>query len=426
MSESAGRRDYLVLMSRTIRTAGLVVTDHEVEVPLDHDSPGGPTIDVFAREVADPEGTERPLLVFLQGGPGQEAPRPSRRPLTPAWLDRALRDFRVVMLDQRGTGLSSPVGTPSDGTPAEWASYLTHFRADSIVRDAELVRRHLGADRWSVLGQSFGGFCALAYLSMAPDSLREVFFTGGLPPVGRGVDEVYARTYETLRRKGTDYYRRYPDDRKRFERLLEACDAGRVRLPNGDVVTPRLLRTIGNRLGMDGGAEQVHYLLERDAASSALAHDLAGALPFNDRNPLYAVIHESSYADGGATRWSAERMQPEAFRADPTLFTGEHVFPWHFEDCSALAGFREVAHLLAEHEWPRLYDAEVLAATDVRCAAAIYADDAFVDRAFSEQTAALLPGMRTWLTNEYEHNGLRVAGDVVLDRLIGLARGTLS
>lgn len=412
-------------MDRTIRAAGLVITEHVVEVPLDHADPGGPTIDVFAREVADPEGTDRPLLVYLQGGPGQEAPRPSRRPLTPAWLDRALAEFRVVMLDQRGTGLSTPVGTPAERTPAQWAGYLEHFRADSIVRDAELVRRRLGADRWSVLGQSFGGFCTLAYLSMAPDSVQEAFFTGGLPPVGRGVDEVYARTFETMRRKSEAYYRRYPDDRSRFERLLAACEAGRVRLPNGDVVTPRLARTIGSRLGMDGGAEQLHYLLERDPGSAALAHDLAGALPFNDRNPLYAVIHESSYADGGATRWSAERMQPASFRADPTLFTGEHVFPWHFEDCAALAGFREVAHVLAEHEWPRLYDADALAATEVPCAAAIYADDAFVDRAFSEETAALLPGMRTWLTNEYEHNGLRVAGDLVLDRLIGLARGTL-
>ncbi len=40
------------------------------------------------------------------------------------------------------------------------AEYLAHFRADAIVADAELIRRELtGGDRWSVLGQSFGGFC---------------------------------------------------------------------------------------------------------------------------------------------------------------------------------------------------------------------------------------------------------------------------
>jgi len=67
----------------------------------------------------------------------------------------------------------------------------------------------------------------------------------------------------------------------------------------------------------------------------------------------------------------------------------------------------------------------VLAQVDVPCAAAIYADDPFVDRQFSEVTADLLPEMRRWLTDEYLHNGLRSSGERVLDRLIGLARGKI-
>ena len=43
-------------------------------------------------------------------------------------------------------------------TPKEQADYLTHFRADSIVRDAEAIRLNLGVEKWSILGQSFGGF----------------------------------------------------------------------------------------------------------------------------------------------------------------------------------------------------------------------------------------------------------------------------
>ena len=60
-----------------------------------------------------------------------------------------------------------------------------HFRADFIVRDAEAIRRELGVDRWSMLGQSFGGFTAMTYLSIAPEGLREAFMTGGLAPIGR-------------------------------------------------------------------------------------------------------------------------------------------------------------------------------------------------------------------------------------------------
>src|SRR5689334_21153754 len=147
-------------MALTVRTHGLVLTEHTFEVPLDHGEPDGARIEVFAREVADPDGRDRPFLVFFQGGTGHEAPRPTRHPSSPGWLERALPEFRVLMLDQRGTGRSTPVGDTAGGllgrSPAEQADYLAHFRADSIVADAEWIRQQLGVDRWSVLGQSFG------------------------------------------------------------------------------------------------------------------------------------------------------------------------------------------------------------------------------------------------------------------------------
>ena len=71
-------------MSREIGTAGLVLVEHEFEMPLDHDRPDGERITVFAREVADPDHRSRPFLVFLQGGPGVEASRPTRHPTAPA------------------------------------------------------------------------------------------------------------------------------------------------------------------------------------------------------------------------------------------------------------------------------------------------------------------------------------------------------
>ena len=411
-------------MALTVHAPGLVLTEHELDLPLDHDDPGGERLTVFAREVAAPDGLDRPFLVFLQGGPGQEAPRPTRGPTSPGWLDRALRDYRVLMLDQRGTGRSAPVGTLPGLTPDQQAERLAHFRADSIVRDAEAFRELLGVERWSVLGQSFGGFCALHYLSAAPGSLREALFTGGVPPVDRPVDDVYRATYATMLERNRRYYRRYPQDRDRVRAVLDLCDAGELRLPSG-TLTSRWFRQVGNVLGMSDGAEHLHYLLERDPRSPAFAWDLAAMLPFNGRNPLYAAVHEACYADGGATRWSAQRVMPDRFREDPTLLTGEHVFAWNFEDDADLAPLAGAARLLAEREWPRLYDADALAGCDVPAAAAVYAEDAYVDRAFSEETVALVPSMRAWVTNEYEHNGLRVDGDRVLDRLIGMARGVV-
>ena len=406
----------------TYTTHGLVLTEHEFSLPLDHDRPGGESITVFAREVADPGGTDRPFLVFLQGGPGSEAPRPTRHPSSPGWLERALQDFRVLMLDQRGTGRSTPVGALPGLSAAEQADYLKHFRADSIVRDAEAIRAELGVDRWSVLGQSFGGFCVMTYLSIAPEGLREAFVTGGLAPVGRHVDEVYRATYERILERNRRYYERYPEDRARVRALVERLDAEPLILPTGDRLTARRFRQAGNKLGMSDGAEDLHALVELPPDSPAFRHDAQDLLGF-ERNPIYAILHESSYADGVATRWSAERVMPPEYADTPELLTGEHVYSWMFEDYGALAPLREAAELLAAHEWPRLYDAERLRANEVPVAAAVYADDPYVERAFSEETAALIRGARAWVTSEYEHNGLRADGDRILGRLIDLARG---
>jgi pimeloyl-ACP methyl ester carboxylesterase len=326
------------------------------------------------------------------------------------------------MLDQRGTGRSTPVGALAGRTPQEQAEYLAHFRADSIVRDAEWIRRELGVERWSVLGQSFGGFCVTTYLSFAPGGLREAFLTGGLPPVGRPTDDVYRLTYERVLERTRRYYERYPADRVRMRELRRRLDAHEVRLPCGDRLTGPRVRQLGTLLGMGPGAERLHYILELPPDSPAFLHDVESALDFR-RNPIYSVIHEACYADGCATRWSAERLLPMAYADDPELLTGEHVYPWMFENYGTLAPLREAADLLAERDWPRLYDADQLARNEVPAAAIIYAEDMYVERALSEETAAAIRGLRPWVTNEYEHDGLRVDGERILGRLIDLARG---
>jgi pimeloyl-ACP methyl ester carboxylesterase len=409
-------------MAVTLTTPGLRLVEHEFSIPLDHARPDGERIIVFAREVADPDGLDRPLLVYLQGGPGHEAPRATRNPSSPGWLDRALKDFRVLMLDQRGTGRSTPVGALPGMTAAEQASYLMHFRADSIVRDAEWIRRELGSEPWSVLGQSFGGMCVISYLSLAPEGLREAFITGGLPPLGARIDDAYRATYAGMIGACERYYERYPQDRARVLSLGERLEAVDVRLPGGDRLTPRRVRQLGGLLGRSAGFEALHHLLELPPDSPAFLHDVDGALGFA-RNPLYAILQEACWADGGTTRWSAERMLPGRYQTSPELLTGEHVYPWMFDEYAALTPLREAAGLLAEHDWPRLYDPAVLASNEVPVAALIYAEDAYVPRALSEETAGAIRGLRPWLTNEFHHDGLRIAGGLVLGRLMNMARG---
>ena len=191
---------------------------------------------------------------------------------------------------------------------------------------------------------------------------------------------------------------------------------------NGDRLTARRFRQIGGWLGDSAGWELLHHAVEMPFGSNAFLEDIeAGSMKFA-RNPIYATLHESSYADGVPTRWSAARLQPDSIEAEGYL-TAEHVYPWMFEDYGGLRAHREVAEILAEHPRPRLYDADALRRTTVPVAATIYVNDLYVERDFAEETAALIPGIRTWQTDEFEHNGLRADGERVLGRLIDMLHG---
>lgn len=411
-------------MSTVIRTLqDLTVEEHTLTVPLVWGDPADHrTIDIFARVVAREGGESLPYLVFLQGGPGHEAPRPFHSSTSPAWLDEALAHYRLVLLDQRGTGLSTPVGDHDLVRGAEAvAEHLTHLRADAIVRDCEAMREHLGATTWSVLGQSFGGFTTLAYLSTDAASLEDVFITGGLSAVGRHPDDVYALCYDKMRDASERYYRRFPEHRDAMRRLVDLADAGGIVLPDGEVVSRSRLRSVGSALGTNDGWQILWSILERDPSSNAFRYDLLHAMPYDGRNPLYFAFHESSYADGHATRWSAERTEPTDFRDDPTLFTGEHIRREWTETVPAFQPWRDVALHLAEFEWPSIYDAAAISASGATGAAAVYINDVYVPYEFSLETAKLIPGVQLWQTSEHEHNGLR--SGPVLSHLIDLAHG---
>ncbi|MCW7941495.1 proline iminopeptidase [Streptomyces hygroscopicus] len=411
--------------------------DHSFTAPLDHADPGGPTLQIFARQVADPARAEddQPWLLYLQGGPGGKSPRPSAD--SPGWLAQALKTHRVLLLDQRGTGRSTPV-TAKAATrfpdPGRLAAYLAHFRADSIVADAELIRRELCGERpWETLGQSYGGFVTLTYLSQAPEGLSACHVAGGLPGLTATADDVYARTHPRVRDRVLEYYDRYPDDAKLLRRVADRLATGDVRLPDGDRLTVRRLRTLGLALGMGDGFERVHWLLdesldERGELTDTFLHQVMGLTGFTD-NPLFAVLQETLYGQGAApTGWAAHRALaafPEfAEDAETLLLTGEMIYPWMFEDIRTLRPFTQAADLLARRtDWPPLYDVGRLAANEVPLAAVVYHDDMYVDADLSLRTARHVGATRVWVTNEWEHDGLTASGGRVLARLMDLAAG---
>lgn len=419
----------------TSRLPGLVVTEHEVTVPLEHGDPGGERISVYARELvaSRKRGRALPWLVYLAGGPGVRAPRPTGRG---GWLGRALADHRVLLLDQRGTGRSTPQTRQSLsrlGCPEAQARRLMHFRADSIVRDAEVLRHELlGEGAWSLLGQSYGSFVATTYLSLHPESLEQVLVTGGLPPLHRTPEDVYTATFDRVQQQWQRLVDRYPEDSARFDRVADHLAGHDVRLPTGDPLTVPRLQSTGMALGNSDGLEAMHYLLETAWDGDELSDEFLMAVEASTsfvRRPLHALLHESIYCTGAASRWAAQRVRDDLPHlspdARPLQPTGEMIFPWMFEVDRALRPLREAAELLAAYDgWPALYDPVRLGANTVPVAAAIYHDDMYVESSFSLETARRIGNMRPWVTKEFSHDGLRSDARVI-DRLFELAARTV-
>lgn len=435
--------------------SAVVTGDHWFDLPLDHADPGGHHLRVYAREVrsAALADVDQPYLLFLQGGPGGRAPRPGVD--GPGWLSWALARYRVILLDQRGTGRSSPVdrhtlaaqadgagfaraGAGGRAAARRQADFLAHLRADAIVADAEAIRRALlGDEPWTVLGQSFGGFCTWTYLSHHPEGMRAALVTGGVPPVGAHPDDVYRATWTAVQRRTADLDRAHPHVREVLARVARHLERVPEYLPTGERLGVARLQEIGVVLGGAGGIDRLAHLADDawavpgESLSDTFLREVADIVSYATR-PLYALVHEACYADAGiVTAWSAQRVRdqlgvPTAPVGDTTSgqtrevlpLTGEMVYPHTVIADPALAPLASTAHDLAAREWTApLYDPDRLAANTVPVAAAVYTQDMYVDPALSRRTAAATGAVTLVEDAQAHHDGLRRQGPALLDRL---------
>ena len=378
---------------------------------------------VFARVIGD---SHAPALLYLQGGPGFPAPRQRFE-----WVTHALnRGYQVVLLDQRGTGRSTRIDA---ATPSLIdAKVLTRLRADEIVADAEALREEMGLKRWDVLGQSFGGFCLRHYLAAHPEGVGRALFTGGVPSISKGADEVYRATFAKLKHRNLQFNEQYPAAERMVREVCRHLEAEEELLPTGERLSARRLRTVGIELGREGGFESLARLFEAPFHQNGrLRTDFlaeVGERVSFAKGPLYAAVHESIYGGTvpGATNWAAERVSaeldgfsPHAHPDDAEFYlTGEHIFPFQFDEDPALHPFTQVAHeLAAKDDWSNLYAG---LSGDYDAYAAVYTDDIFVPRELSLETASAI-GAQVFETDQFQHDGLRRHGEAVLGRLLDMA-----
>ncbi len=303
------------------RQPGVVLTDRRFTVPLDHSDPGGEQIEVYGREAvaASRAGEELPWLVYLEGGPGFGA---RRFVGTEAWLGRALREFRVLLLDQRGTGLSTPANRqtlPLRGRPA---------RAGRLPRPLplRLHRPRLRADPAAAHRRSAldGPRPVLRRLLRRPLPLRRPGRAQGGPD--------HRRAALAGRARGRRLPGRVPPHRAEGRRPLRPLPAGRRARPRHrrpprraparerrTPADPEGFQSLGILLGTGSGSHQLHYLLENAFVRTPGATELSDTFQEAMRtaasfagHPLYALLHEAIYGQGErATDWAAERVREE-------------------------------------------------------------------------------------------------------------------
>lgn len=231
--------------------------------------------------------------------------------------------------------------------------------------------------------------------------------TGGIPPrisSSCSADYVYVATFQRVIGQNNKFYARFPAAVSRAQRIvlhLASQPGGAVTTPGGNNLSPRSFQLLGlHTLGFSHGLERLHYMLESafDAdgnLSQRFLKDFDGTMAW-DTNPLYALLHESIYCQGGASNWAAHRVRCEHYAQQfdavaqaqagmPVFFTGEMVFPWMFDEFQELRKVKEVAEILAaDAQWGKLYDVEKLRANTVPCAAASYFEVSYLHNCFYE------------------------------------------
>ncbi|KAA9165618.1 prolyl aminopeptidase [Amycolatopsis acidicola] len=145
--------------------------------------------------------------VIVHGGPGSGCPPGLLR-----YFD--LERYRVVLFDQRGCGQSLPHASEPDTDMS--VNTTLH-----LLADMELLRRHLGIEKWLLFGGSWGSTLLLAYAERHPERVSEIVITG----------------VTTTRRSETDWLYRgvarfLPAEWERFRSLVPEGDlvAGYARL----------------------------------------------------------------------------------------------------------------------------------------------------------------------------------------------------
>ncbi|MFF0228089.1 prolyl aminopeptidase [Streptomyces sp. NPDC004629] len=154
--------------------------------------------------------------VMLHGGPGSGSTPQLRRYCDPA-------AYRIVLLDQRGSGRSTP-------RASAYGTDMSVNTTAHLIADLELLRRHLGIERWLVWGISWGSVLGLRYAQTHPEAVSELVLAGvatgsdaEVTLLTRGLGKIFPEAFERFL-AGLPEGERDGNLAAAYHRLLESPD----------------------------------------------------------------------------------------------------------------------------------------------------------------------------------------------------------
>lgn len=321
-------------------------------VPVDHDDPDGPTVDLaLIRRPAT--GTDRIGSLFMNpGGPGGSGVDY----VTASPLDPTLNEFfDIVSWDPRGVGRSEPIDCdagadvmrradwdPDDDAEQdqlddaaeaiaedcadEYGDRLEHVATDDTVRDLDLLRRAVGDDQLTYLGFSYGTSIGLRYAERFPERVRAIVLDGVVDPTQdleelltdqalafeTSIDETFAACQASATCPVSDPAATY-------DRVRAALEAEPLAVAGADPVGPTTLAFAALSSAYDGGRATT-FLSALAAADEGDGSGLARLAQLYWASTNYteyaAVVCTDNPHPEGATefRAMADRMAEQAPR----------------------------------------------------------------------------------------------------------------
>jgi proline iminopeptidase len=231
------------------------------------------------------EGTG-PALVLINGGPG------GTHHYFHPWFSRAAKFSRVIYYDQRGCGLS-------DFKPGK------AYSVDQAVDDLDAIRRALNANRWVVLGYSYGGFLAQLYALKYPENTAGLVLMSASPGFSTGGSPAGWNDFQSKEEKAR--LRAIPDEVAAWAKAnaIPPERADQVLLYNLDLngawKAQHFLKPSPERLAQMARYEWVH-----DADFNGILNQSAGRYDFQGAFtgcPIPTIVLEGKY-DG---TWSPDK-----------------------------------------------------------------------------------------------------------------------